>query len=194
MARDPKFDEARKLIEAFAERLLALNEGKKIPAHWRIYLTKALKPEPGKAGRKHNYEEVKKIVKEIFLDGDWIFQPRTKLHNPATYKRNIAAKLGVKNLRQVTRRVNDVKQLNSLIAEWKRKGLNLEPAKRNLIRAILGAIGEASTHLSEETVNRKLTAAGLQFDSKSSMEIHQKEIARRQEQARRRNRKSPHAR
>jgi hypothetical protein len=38
----PEPDEAKKLIDAFAAKLLALNNGKKVPTAWRIYLKKAL--------------------------------------------------------------------------------------------------------------------------------------------------------
>lgn len=44
MSDDPKLDEARELIDAFAKELLALNDGKALPPTWTSHLLKALGP------------------------------------------------------------------------------------------------------------------------------------------------------
>lgn len=94
MARDEKFGAAKKLIDAFAAQLLALNDGKEIPAHWVIHLKKALMPKPGKAGRKINPAQVADVVRLLTLAGEKVEQPRTKHHNPALYKDCIAEETG----------------------------------------------------------------------------------------------------
>lgn len=44
MNNDPKFDEAKKLIDEFAVELLKLNGGKALPPEWKDHLLKALGP------------------------------------------------------------------------------------------------------------------------------------------------------
>lgn len=85
-----KQKETQELIDKFAKDLLALNGGKTIPAQWKNYLLKAIKPERQKPGPRVDYEQVVEIVKRLTLDGGKIRQQRTKSYNPATAKAKIA--------------------------------------------------------------------------------------------------------
>ena len=95
MSRDPEFDKARELINAFAARLLALNGGKKIPTPWAICLKSALTPGTQPVGRKHDPKPTKAVAKGLILAGDTVKGPRTKHHNPAKAKNRIAKEAGV---------------------------------------------------------------------------------------------------
>jgi len=95
MNDDQKFKEAKNLIDTFAEQLLALSGGRKIPLRWKNSLIKAIQPLPGKPGRKIDYEKNSEIVKYIILDLDNINAERTKNHNPTEYKDKIAKKFGI---------------------------------------------------------------------------------------------------
>lgn len=132
MANDEKFKAAQKLIDEFAERLLALSEGKKIPTHWAIHLNKALKPKSGKAGRKVNYYQVAEVVKRLILAGDAVKRPRTQYHNPAQHKDLIAEETGTSR-KTVERRMADIGQYLSEHARQvsgMRKALNGEERRK----------------------------------------------------------------
>lgn len=95
MIDDQKFEEAKVMINTFAEQLLSLNGGKEIPLTWKNYLVKAIRPLPGKPGRKIDYKKVTKMVKRIAFDLNNINAKRTKNHNPAEFKKRIAKEFGV---------------------------------------------------------------------------------------------------
>lgn len=95
MNRDSKLGEARKLIDCFARQLLALNEGKEIPLPWKNYLLKAIKPLPGKRGRKHDYEQVAEIVKALAHVGPKLRAERTKQNNRKVLMDKIARDYGI---------------------------------------------------------------------------------------------------
>ena len=107
MSRSPHFDAARKMIDDFAEQLLALNGGKKIPPHWSIYLEKAIRPKSEKAGRKFDLSEVKKVVRAVIRAGDGVTNQRTKHHNPAEHKDHIATETCTSR-KTVERRIKDI--------------------------------------------------------------------------------------
>ena len=70
-----KQKDAQELIDKFAKDLLALNDGKTIPARWKNYLLKAinLKPERQKRGRKSDYEKIAAISRAATLERDSLF-------------------------------------------------------------------------------------------------------------------------
>jgi hypothetical protein len=94
MTGENKEKAAELLIREFAAQLLALNDGKAIPRRWKNQLLKALKPPPARAGRKHNHEQVTETVKQLALTRGKERQARTKHHNPATVKDEIAKSVG----------------------------------------------------------------------------------------------------
>ena len=95
MSRDPRDDEAYRLIDAFAAQLLDLNDGKAIPTAWKIRLKKVLQPHRRAQGLKKNLKNVRQIVKLLALDGLKIRAERTKHNNPAAIMDAIAAEVGV---------------------------------------------------------------------------------------------------
>jgi len=109
MANDEKFKTAQKLIDEFAEQLLALNNGKKIPTPWHARLKKALTPKPREAGRKIIHADVAEIAKRLILAGDEVWKPRTKHHNPALLK-DLIAKETSTSRRSIERRITDIRQ------------------------------------------------------------------------------------
>jgi len=95
MTAENKQKAAERLIHEFAAQLLALNDGKAIPRKWKNQLLKAIKPLPAKPGIKRDYDGVAKAVKLLALSGGDVRQPRTKHHNPAAIKDQIASDVGV---------------------------------------------------------------------------------------------------
>lgn len=91
MDADQKQVDADRLINEFAAKLLALNGGNKIPTDWNIRLKMALTPKPKKTGRRRDYEKVANVVKQLTLAANKVRKSRTKHHNPATVKDEIAA-------------------------------------------------------------------------------------------------------
>lgn len=135
MSHDPKFDQAKRLIDEFAAQLLELNDGKKIPSTWAICLKSALKSKPRRPGVKPDYKKIAEIVKRLTLEGKKVRQGRKKHHNPADYKDNIARDLGVS--RKTVERVDEmrphfIKEINRLDS--------LEPRKR---RAVIDGLSAA---------------------------------------------------
>lgn len=92
MSSDPKFSDAKKLIDEFAAHLLALNDNKTIPSHWQICLKNALTPKPAKAGRKLDFFRVSETVKYLVLCAGELRSPRTKNFSPTKFKDKIAQK------------------------------------------------------------------------------------------------------
>lgn len=164
MDAEQKQIEAERLINEFAERLLALNGGNKIPTDWNIRLKIALTPKQKKAGQKRDYGQVASIVKQLALAADKVRKPRTKHHNPATVKNEIAA--ANHTSRKTVERIDDA--LPVLMNEL---GMldNLEPELRKAyIDGIAAAICEklreddaielkASQQESHRRLNRLLT-------------------------------------
>ena len=95
MASDDKLTEAASLIDDFAQKLLALNNGRAIPRQWKNRLLKALKPPPAKRGRKRDITKTTEAVKLLALNAKEVRKPRDKHHNPATIKDAIARQVGV---------------------------------------------------------------------------------------------------
>jgi hypothetical protein len=95
MTAESKEKAAERLIDEFAVQLLALNDGKAIPRTWKNQLLKAIKPLPAKRGRKQDCDTVVEAVKLLALSAGDARRPRTKHHNPATVKDQIAEAVGV---------------------------------------------------------------------------------------------------
>jgi hypothetical protein len=90
-------ERVRKLIDAFAAELLALNEGRAIPTPWRDYLRAALKPKSNGRGRKlaDRTDIVRDVVRHLEVlkpDGDFAPERSAKT---AELKRRIAKEHGV---------------------------------------------------------------------------------------------------
>lgn len=93
---DPKFDQAKALIDKFAVQLLTLNGDKAIPRTWKNHLLKAIaKTKAGNPGKQRDYAQVAEVVRRLTLVGDKVRLPRTKHHNPATFKDKIAKEFGI---------------------------------------------------------------------------------------------------
>lgn len=139
MSRDPKLDEAEKLIDSFAEQLLALNDGKAIPRQWKNYLLKKIRPMPSKPGQKRDYEQVAEVVKRLVLVGNKVRAQRTKHHNPAVYKDDIASELGIS--RKTVERIDSYRP--EYMSELSQID-SLEPEERKAyINGLAAAIGES---------------------------------------------------
>jgi hypothetical protein len=154
MNDDPKSDEAKKLIDTFAVRLLALNDGRKIPADWRRYLNTALAPKAGKAGAKRNLGKIKQVAIALLRTRHKIHLPRTKDHNPAVLKDRIAAQAGVS--RKTVERIMESKR------EYLTKGLEPPPGMSPIIvEAIAEVIGESidARQKLEEDAKQKMIEA-----------------------------------
>lgn len=78
MATDDKQKAAERLIDEFAARLLALNDGKGIPRRWKTRLLKAIVPPPAKHGKKRDIARAIEIVKRLVLEGDKLGLEYTK--------------------------------------------------------------------------------------------------------------------
>ena len=89
-----KQKETQKLIDKFATDLRALNDAKPIPARWENRLLKAIQAKPVKRG-KVDYERFAQVVELLVRAGDKVRRPRTKSHNPAVIKDEIAKACGV---------------------------------------------------------------------------------------------------
>lgn len=88
--------QASQLIDDFAKKLLALNNGKKIPTSWTKRLKEELKKtSPNKTGVKPDYKKIREAVKLLTLNDEAITSERTKQHSPATVKNRIANEVGI---------------------------------------------------------------------------------------------------
>ena len=113
MARS-KQKNAEELIDNFARDLLALNDGKAISRQLKNHLLKAIKPSPAKRGVKLSYGRVAEIAKQLTLSREEIDRLRTKHHNPASYKDEIASAAGVS--RKTVERINV--GIENILARW----------------------------------------------------------------------------
>ncbi len=108
---DPKFDDAKKLMDAFAAQLLALNDGKAIPRQWKNYLLTAVRPAKQKRGVKADYSKIAAISKELthararLAAPDWIIKDKR-----GKAKAEIAKKVGT-HQRTVEREMKARKEL-----------------------------------------------------------------------------------
>lgn len=150
MSNDPKFDEAKQLIDKFADQLLVLNGGKAISRTWKNHLLKALRPAPKKRGRKTDYAMIAAISKEVTLNRSRLAPPdRTSKDKRGKIKKAIADKHKI-SLRTVER-----------IAEQRRQFLNDKPLdekkRRALTDGIAAAIGDSlkTKHEAELSVKRE---------------------------------------
>lgn len=139
MNNDPKFDEAKKLIDEFAARLLELNGRKAIPRTWTSYLLKVIRETaPQKRGVKADYQQIAAISKELTLNRNRLAAPdRTTKDKRGEIKKAIAGKYKISS-RTVER-----------IAETRRQFLDDKPLdekkRRAHIDGIAAAMGEAVT-------------------------------------------------
>jgi hypothetical protein len=135
MAMDAKQKEAERLITEFAIRLLALNDGKAIPRHWKNQLLKAIKPLPATRGRKRDYDQVVKAVKLLALSAGQVRRPLTMHHNPAVFKDQIATAVGV--ARKTIERIDEARP------EYMRELARLDELSPELRKAYIDGISAA---------------------------------------------------
>jgi len=88
-------DEAFQLIDEFGAKLLKLSGGKKIPSHWKTRLVGVITPSLSTRGVKRKPVTEIEIVKQLTLNSKDVRRTRTKRHNPAVIKDEIAKNAGV---------------------------------------------------------------------------------------------------
>jgi hypothetical protein len=122
---------ARKEIDTFAARLLALSGGRTIPREWKQYLLRALAPKRSTAGRKLDLDRYIEIATEIALLKDEE-RTRSKHNNPADHRRAIAKRHGVseKTVRRIEREFRSLDDLDRLDA----------PRRKARIEALAAAV------------------------------------------------------
>lgn len=111
MSRDPKVEAAMVLVAAFAEKLLALNDGKAIPRQWKNALLKAIKPAPQKRGRKADNSILAAVSKQLTLNRHYLAGPdRTKRSNRGEIKKSIAnsQKISVRSVERIAEKRRQV--------------------------------------------------------------------------------------
>lgn len=106
--------EARKLIDAFVKQLINLNNGMPVPTHWGYILEGAIKKanknvSSSKRGPKYSSEKAIELITKNFNE---ISKERTKHHNPATIKKEIADATG-KSPRTITRYYEILSKIDS---------------------------------------------------------------------------------
>lgn len=127
--------EAFQLIDDFAAKLLALNDGNKIPTDWNIRLKMALTPKPKKAGRKRDYGQVANVVKQLTLAAGKVRKSRTKHCNPAIAKDEIAT---ANNIDRKT-----VERIDAALPVYMSELERLDPLNPELRKAYINGIADA---------------------------------------------------
>ena len=100
MNDDQKFEEAKDIINTFAGKLSALNNGEDIPPTWKNYLIKAVRPLPKKPGLKIDSEKTSNIVKCLIQNSSITMQ--TLDRTSVEFKDKLAKDFGVSR-RTITR-------------------------------------------------------------------------------------------
>ena len=143
MSSNPKLEAATKLIEDFAEQLLALNDGKVIPRQWQNALLKAIKPAPQRRGRKPDPEIIAEVSKQLTLNRGRLAAPdRTMKDKRGEVKKAIADSQKKKtSIRAVERIAEKRRQL----LDARTDGKPLDAVGRAIFDGIAQAISDEMT-------------------------------------------------
>lgn len=163
MSGEPALDNAKELINTFAEKLLALNDGKAIPRQWKNYLLKAIQPAPKKRGVKADYSKIVEVSKALTLNRERLAAPDRTIKD----KRGDAKKAIAESQKTSIRYVERIAKLRRQFFDGGENCKPLEEQKRQaLIEGIAAGISheltadfqaeEAARHAKYEEERRKL--------------------------------------
>lgn len=139
MTRDAKAEAATKLIEAFAEQLLALNDGKAIPRQWKNVLLKAIKPAPQRRGRKPVLAIVAEVSRQLTLNRGRLAAPDLKMKDKRGEVKKAIADSQKTSIRAVERIAVKRRQLLDASAD----GKPLDAVGRAILDGIAQSISDS---------------------------------------------------